>query len=293
MMSRWAINNTPNVADYYEQFGDSLLTIANELRTLESGLGENLRRVSHNISIHIYKVLIGGDHQPLLNCIKDPKLPRLLKPHQLNGDPYELFPPYDLELSPPPSGPGTGLALHWEGKVLPLHGLSYDAKSNGFFTPTPWDYQRAPIRLRYWTRQNLIQINHTCRQIGEIIKLVRNQRGAHSDRKWMNAAPRPLINFFSLYVSLFVVQIGSLLVDKVSEIAQDNEVRGKIFPDSQHPDRDLKYAAPRTNTIRVKTPGLDFSFSEAISLAHSPPSERNRMRESFLLWCLKAPEQKR
>ena len=203
MMDKWVINDNPNVADYYEQFGDSMLSIANELRTLENSLGENLRRASHNISIHIYKVLIGGDHQPLLNCIKNPKMPHLLKPNQLKGDLYELFPPYDFKLSPPPNGKGTGLALHLEGKVFPLHGLSYDAKSKEFSTPTPWDYRRSPIRLKYWTKQNLIQVNHIRRQIGEIIKLVRNQRGAHSDRNWMSAAPKPLISFYWLYVNLF------------------------------------------------------------------------------------------
>lgn len=291
MMDRWVINENPKVADYYVPFGDSLLTLANELRTLENGFGENLRRASHNMSIHIHKVLIGSGHPPLLNCIQGPRMPPLVKPRRLRGDPYELYPPTSLTLSPPESGVGTGLSLQWEVKSFPLYGLSYNAKTNEFSMPTPWDYQRSSIRLKYWHDQNLIQVNHTRHRIGEITSLVRNQRGAHSDPKWISAAPRPLVDFYWFYLYVFIVHVGRYLVDKATEAVQDEEFRIKIFPDDQHPTQGLNYAPPKAGVIRMKGPGMDFIFSEAIVLSSSPPSRSNKMGATSLLWCLKAPEQ--
>ena len=316
----WAINKkSPHAPVYYEQFGESLRAMAHGLRALEGGLDENLRWASESISVPMYKILVGGDHPPLLNCISGPTLPSLLESNQLSGDAYELFEPIDFTLSPGTSGKGTGISIHHIGFIFPLHGLLYQANPKRFFINSPWDGRKPFLRLTEWRKQELVQMNRIRQTIHDVISDVRNQRGAHADKNWTMGFPQPLRNFYWLYANLFVVQVACYLVDEATRAICDDEFRTTVFPGSR-PNEALQYALPRRNALTIPKivlsqkrgisiatehiqgdsvvippepgkgtgSGFSFDYSEAVAVRRTPHQGPGTMAKSTDLWFMQA-----
>ena len=312
----WAINDNSNMADYYESFGDALSSIARNLDGLKEGLDENLRWVAESISVPIYKVLVGGDHPPLLNCVKRPSLPPLLRPDQLVGDPYELF---NFEWSIGPSDkPETGTYAEFLGYVFPLYGLQYRAQRGRFLFCSPWDIQSLPLRLAPWMKQSLVELSRTTQTIHDVVSDVRNQRGAHTDKNWTMRLPQPLRQFYWVYANLFMVQVGHYLVQEAFRAIRDDEFASAAFPRSHNLTRLLQYSLPRRsvltidrirpgnfsgkiasemiqgNSIDIPVSGgggapFELIFSEGIVIRHISDNGPGTIYESTHLWDIRAP----
>lgn len=261
---------------------------------MKRGFNENLRWASESISVPIHKILVGGDHQPLLNCIERPSLPPLLDSSQLSGDAYQLFEPIRFTLSPGPrEGKGTGVSIHHIGFIFPLHGLLYEAKSKRFLMQSPWYCQKPFLPLSQWRNQDLVQMNRIRQTIHEVISDVRNQRGAHADRNWTMDFPQPLRQFYWLYANLFIVQVGCYLVDEAAKAIRNDEFRCMVFPNIR-PRKALQYSMPLRDKLTIEKvrlgsgSGFSFKYDEAVAITHTPHQGPGTMSTSTDLWFMQA-----
>lgn len=284
----WQINDHRKVAPYYEPFGDALLTIAHELRSIDADL-EHLRRAARSMSVPIHRILM--DRHPLLRCVRRPALPPLVDPRTLVGDPIELVKPTAFTIYPPEEpGYGTGVAMRFAAHAFPLYGWRYNAVANQYSVSDPWDRKAATLRLDRWLKQNVVQVNLDTYTIRETISLVRNSRGAHSDREYPKDTPAPLASYHEFYLDMLMILVGRLLVDTAATVATVSEIKDNLFPGVSNPSKELAYSFPATARTPHKPARFSFNPSEGIPAGHEPYSPETRMTISTALWCLGAPD---
>ena len=274
-------------------FGDTLLELANGLRGLSAKLDETLPWVKNQVSVPIAKLVLSHGQQPLLNCIESPRLPRLYPSIKLAGDPYELFQPRVIGLSP---GRGTGLRMEHRGAIFALHGLRYDKGSGMFMWTTPWDDAEPYLRLRDWLKQDLVQVNRTTKTIKDVISEIRNQRGAHPDPKWTKDLPQPLRDFYQLYTSLFIVQLGYMLTNEARCAAANEEFNTHVFPRHGNPGEALScppISALARLTMERLTLGSgnewELDLEKGVVIKHAPHQGIGTVSDTTYLWFMRAP----
>ncbi|MCY4558673.1 MAG: hypothetical protein OXF79_20315 [Chloroflexi bacterium] len=269
--------------------GDALIAVAEGLRSLKSlePGWPSIRRTAASVSVPVAKILLGGN--PLLRCLHRPQLPALLDNRSLTGDVYKLFEPLIVSLSAPETGPGTGISICNMGAVFPLHGMSYDAPSSRLVIRRPWSDTSLP--LSRWGRQNLVQVCGTTQTIHRVLSDVRNQRGAHADVGWTRDLPQPVREFYALYASLFVVEVGLFLV-KQAVLANGNKAfRTAIFGSDAAPPLRADNPLPRdgVHVSLEREGGFDLRFTDALTLSHIPHQGAGTTSYSTTLWFIRAP----
>ena len=290
-MPRWMINTKVPRKSKVRQtlFGDALIALAEglrSLRTMESGW-PSIRRAAASMSVPAAKILVGGN--PLLRCVYRPQLPALPDNHTLRGDVYKLFEPLIFSLRPPGTGPDTGISICNMGAVFPLHGMSYDAASDGLVVSRPWSDSSLPFSR--WGRQELVQVCGTTQTIHRVLSDVRNQRGAHAEVGWTQNLPQPVRQFYALYASWFVVELGLYLVRQAALAAESRTFRRTVFgTDGEIPlptDDPLPRGGLHLSIEREG--GFDLKFADAQTLFHVPHQGAGTTSYSTSLWFIRAP----
>ena len=287
---RWEIKRQTDQKskDRQIQFGDALIGIANTLRSLNTMTPgwPTIRRAGASMSVHVAKILFDGN--PLINCVEKPKLPALPDNGTLCGDVHNLSEPLIFSLSPPESGPGTGLSICNMGAVFPLHGMSYDAASNRFVTRRPWG--SSSLHLSQWGRQNLVQVCGTVLTIQKVLSDIRNQRGAHTDVKWIQDHPQPVRQFYALYASWFVMEVGLHLVRQATLAVENETFRRSVF--GTHAELPVMTDIPLPSggtPLSIESDKLDLKFADSMNLLHVPHQGHGTMSYSAALWFIRAP----
>ena len=269
-------------------FGDALIAVAEGLRSVKSmQLGwPSIRRTAANVSVPVAKILLGGN--PLLRCVHKPQLPALPDNRTLRGDVHKLFEPLIFSLSAPETGPGTGISICNMGAVFPLHGMSYDAASNRLVIHRPWSDSSLPHSR--WGRQNLVQVCGTTQNIHQVLSDVRNQRGAHAEVGWTQNFPQPVREFYALYASLFVLEVGLYLVRQAALAAENTTFRKTVF------GTDAQLSLPTEDPLPAdgahvsieREGGFDLRFTDAQTLFHIPHQGAGTTSYSTALWFIRA-----
>ena len=299
MTIRWTINpHKPNDV-YQEELGNELRNIAVGLGNLGNSLNENLSRTATTISIPIYKILL--DNPPLINCVYRPQLPPLRSPDMLDGYAHELFPPIYMSLChhhKKREGLGTGIAIVLLGKIFQLHGLEYQDVNRAFSISPLWDNDAQLLSRDHWLKQELVELSDSKRQrISKVLKEVRNMRGAHIDLRWSKDFAQPLRDFYTMYVDLFVVRVGMLLLDIAVSSIEDETFRQHIFPKMDCPEDALKYSPVPSGVISVPYIALtsepsiknSYEFDKAKGLFNLPNSGHGTTGIAVSLFALGAP----
>ena len=270
-------------------FGDALIAVAEGLRSLKSMEPgwPSIRRAAASVSVPVAKILFGGN--PLLRCVHRPQLPALPDNRILRGDVHQLFEPLIVSMSAPETGPGTGISICNVGAVFPLHGMSYDAPSSRLVLRRPWSDSSLP--LSRWGRQNLVQVCRTTQTIHRVLSDVRNQRGAHADVGWTQDLPQPVREFYALYASLFVVEVGLHLVQQGALAARHKTFRRAIFGTDAEPPLQVDNPLPRdgVHVTIEREGGFDLRFADARTLFHVPHQGAGTTSYSTTLWFIRAP----
>ena len=222
--------------------GEALLELTNGLRGLGATLDETLPPVSNQLSAPLDKIVLPPSR--LLRCISNATLPPLKDSTTLIGDCFELFEPIVVGVgqSPRNGAPGTRLEIDNRGIALPLHGLGYDRSTAHWTLHDPWDTTAERLALSEWLEQPLVQVNkNRVKTIREVLKHVRDKRGAHADPNWISEVPQPLRAFFELYAGSFLVEFACLLVNEAAASASaDSVLAAALFPEHRDPTRALR-----------------------------------------------------
>lgn len=189
---------------------------------------------------------------------------------RLSGDPYDLVKPTLVAISPPDESLGTGIIIRFAVRASVLYGLSHNSATQEISRPTSWDHQIESLRLKRWTRQDLVQVNLNLHTIQDELSLVRNRRGAHSDRAYLDDTPQSLAPFYYFYLDVFMIHVGALLVDQIVRVADDRTILDKIFPHRDNPKPWLRYGAPAQGVIRVEPERFDFREGKGYRLSTNP-----------------------
>lgn len=219
----WLLNERNPSSRARKQFGDLVMSINDRLwkiKTPRVSGADALRRASQDISVYLYTLLCGD---PLINSvIRSPKLHPLAKPKAIPGSGYiSLFKPATIAIFPPePGGLGTGLEMEIEARMYPLPGLAYTGDGHVRMV-SPWGYGQTPIKLDAWLKQPLVQEDRIVRTVREAIVSVRNQRGAHADRKAAEQRKygAPVSTVCEQYIDFFILQAGIYVVCEAARSA--------------------------------------------------------------------------
>ena len=214
-----------------EHLGGSLLTIANGLRAFDD-VGNGLKWAPNSVSTELYKVLVDGmNSKPLLNCLTSPTMPAL-DYGLLRGDAYELHPPLAFGISPlDQDETSTGLTTSVASHIYPLHGLSYNSTTSMFEGNAPWNKKTPHVPLADWVGQDLVHITHIRRSILDVMKRMRNKRGAHTDKNWGSDIPHTFRPFYLAYAGIFLFHVGRYLINQaLSAAMSDSEFSDMVFP---------------------------------------------------------------
>lgn len=301
----WTIKATAQNART-RRFAHALTEIAIALRGL--GDSDSLTPVRNQASVAVHKILGGGSRR-LLGCVDNPHLPPLKPIADFPCKPYELFAPLLVRLSPPTDPDakhGTGLEIDNRGVVFALHGLDHDLDGRGsghFRRRSPWDAEAEEMPVRDWINQPLVQVNRHVLTLGQVLKHVRDQQGAHADRSWTKDVPQPLRRFYDIYAGLCVLETARMLLE--TALSQDEGFTRVLFPRRPHPETALRHAVSEIERYHYSTQdaewedpeGHRFEFcyadethSAALQFRREPLRPlKGSIAKSTSIWVIRAP----
>lgn len=239
-MEAWEANG--NATDeHFDDFAVSMLNILTQLQAFESNR-RNLVGISRSVSVELRKLLL---HNGLLQrCVRRPKLHRLTRSQQLQGDPFEDV--FEMsggsmtitKLDEPMAGAQAVVDLapmKHTTVIHPLYGLCFRKDTNQWVSESPFDEGLPPIRLDRWLKQPVLKIDSDTYSMGDMLSEVANTQGAHSDRQ--NDAIRQQIHqhFHGTYLNIFVLTVGISLYNQFSvSVAAGSSLQERIA--KVHPD---------------------------------------------------------
>ena len=282
-------------------FGETLRGLAVGMRSLQNIDGDFLYALEPHrdaLSIPVAKILAPGQgNRSLIGCIRDAALPSLKPSTELTGDVFEIVPATLITLVPP-DGPGfnTGLEIDARCVAFALHGFGYDAESKTWIRHVPWDGD-SRVAIADWLKQQVVQVNPSQhRTIDQVIREVRDKRGAHSDDDWTKQLPQLLRQFYQFYAGLFVVEVAHLLLSEaLTAMEHDSRFAERVFPRHEDPKSELAVPFPSYRD-RVSIPPPDEDFLEWNN-AECPPlgitrqtiSGPGSMMKGTAIWFIRAP----
>ena len=173
------------------------------------------------------------------------------------------------------------------GAVFPLHGMSYDAEREQMIIRRPWSDNSLP--LGQWLQQPLVEVCLSTQKIRDVLSAVRNKRGAHVDLLWPQNIPWPVRDFYTVYASLFVVEVGFLLVRQAALVTENEAFRKAVFGENAKPELLIDNEFLCGNIfISIERSGPDLQFDDAQTLFHIPHQGPGTTSYSASLWFIRA-----
>lgn len=223
----------------FEDFTASMLNISTQLRANGEdvrGFGRNLVGVSRSVSVELRKLLLGDDL--ISRCVRKPMLHKLIRPHRLNGDPFEDS--FGVQggtvritkVDEPGAGASAefGIAPMKHTVVIhPLYGLCFQKGSNVWASRDPFAKGLTPIRLDRWLKQPVLQIDRDRYDVRAMLSEVANTQGAHSDRRKDTIRQQISEHFHSIYLNIFTLRVGIYLSNQfAASVSANSSLRERI-----------------------------------------------------------------
>ncbi len=266
----------------FEDFTAAMLNISTQLRASGKDVrsfGRNLVGVSRSISVELRKLLLGD--ALIRKCVRSPRLHKLIRPNRLNGDPFEdsfgvqggtvRFTKVD--------GPGAGTSAEFgitpmkhTVVIHPLYGLCFQKGSNVWTSADPFARGLTPIRLDWWLKQPVLQIDRDRYDMRAMLSEVANTQGAHSDHRRDTIRRQISEHFHGIYLNIFTLRVGIYLSNQFAASVSANSalrervVRGypEIMEDLYTVQADLEWG-PDQLRIEHGYLTLHFNSEEEIS----------------------------
>ena len=223
----------------FEDFTASMINISTQLRANGGDVrsfGRNLVGVSRSISVELRKLLLGD---ALINrCVRRPKLHKLIRPHRLNGDPFEdSFGVQGgtvriIKLDEPRAGMSAEFGITPMKHIVvifPLYGLCFQKDSNVWTSTDPFAKELTPIGLDRWLKQPVLQIGSDRYDMRAMLSEVANTQGAHSDRRRDTIRQQISEHFHGIYLNIFTLRVGIYLSNQfAASVSANSSLRERI-----------------------------------------------------------------
>ena len=223
----------------FEDFTASMLNISTQLRA-HSGdarsLGRNLVGASRSVSVELRKLLLGEGL--ISKCLRGPRLHKLIRPHRLNGDPFEDSLEVQggalriMKLDEPGAGASAQIGItpmKHTVVIYPLYGLSFRKSSNLWTSTDPFAKDLTPLRLNRWLKQPVLQIDRDRYDMRAMLSEVANTQGAHSDRRRDTIRQQISKHFHSIYLNVFTLRVGIYLSNQfAASVSANSSLRERI-----------------------------------------------------------------
>ena len=223
----------------FEDFTASMINISTQLRANGEDVrsfGRNLVGVSRSVSVELRKLLLG--EALISKCVRGPKLHKLIRPHRLNGDPFEdTFGVQGgtvriTKVDEPGAGTSAEFGITPMKHVVviyPLYGLCYQRGSNVWVSEDPFAKELTPIRLHWWLKQPVLQIDRDRYDMRAMLTEVANTQGAHSDRRRDTIRQQIRKHFQDIYLNIFTLRVGIYLSNQfAASIAANSSLRERV-----------------------------------------------------------------
>ena len=223
----------------FEDFTASMLNISTQLRANGEDVrsfGRNLVGVSRSISVELRKLLFGDEL--ISRCVRRPKLHKLIRPHRLSGDPFEDS--FEIQggniqitkLDEPGAGTSATFGITPMKHIVvihPLYGLCFQKGSNVWTSTDPFAMGLTPIRLDWWLKQPVLQIDRDRYDMRAMLSEVANTQGAHSDRRRDTIRQQISEHFHSIYLNIFTLRVGIYLNNLfAASVSANSSLRERI-----------------------------------------------------------------
>ena len=223
----------------FEDFTDSMINISAQLRANGEDVrsfGRNIVGVSRSVSVELRKLLLGD--ALISKCVRSPKLHKLIRPDRLKGDPFEdsfMVQGGNLRITKVDE-PGAETSAEFgitpmqhTVVIYPLHGLCFQKGSNVWTSTDPFAKELTPIRLDWWLKQPVLQIDRDRYDMRAMLSEVANTQGAHSDRRRDTIRQQISEHFHSIYLNIFTLRVGIYLSNQfAASVSANSSLRERI-----------------------------------------------------------------
>ncbi len=223
----------------FEDFTASMVNISTLLRANGEDVhrfGRNLVGVSRSVSVELRKLLLGD--ALISKCVRRPKLHKLVRPHRLKGDPFEdsLGVQGGTVRITKVDEPGAGASAEFgitpmrhTVVIHPLYGLCFQKGANAWTSTDPFAKELTPVRLHWWLKQPVLQIDRDRYDMTAMLSEVANTQGAHSDRRRDTIRQQISEHFHSIYLNIFTIRVGIYLSNQFAiSVSADSSLRERI-----------------------------------------------------------------
>lgn len=223
----------------FEDFTASMLNISTRLRGNGEdvrGFGRDLVGASRSVSVELRNLLLGDGL--ISKCVRRPMLHKLIRPHRLNGDPFEdSFGVQGGTLRiTKVDEPGAGTSAEFEVAPMkhtvvihPLYGLCFQKGANVWTSTDPFAKELTPIRVDRWLKQPVLQIDRDRYDMRAMLSEVANTQGAHSDRRRDTIRQQISQHFHSIYLNIFTLRVGIYLSNQfAASVSANSSLRERV-----------------------------------------------------------------
>ena len=151
-----------------------------------------------------------------------------------------------------------------------------------------------------------MQVNKHVLSLGQVLKHVRDQQGAHADRSWTKNVPQPLRHFYDIYAGFCVLETAGMLLEKaLLAMAQDKGFNRVLFPRRLHPETALRHAVLEIERYHYSAQNAEWEDPEGHRIAFSYANEmhsaalqftrepfrplKGSIAKSTSIWVIRAP----
>ena len=113
--------------------------------------------------------------------------------------------------------------------ILILYGLCFQKSSNVWTSTDPFAKELTPIRLKWWLKQPVLQIDRDRYDMSAMLSEVANTQGAHSDRRRDTIRQQISEHFHSIYLNIFTLRVGIYLSNQfAASVSANSSFRERI-----------------------------------------------------------------
>ena len=161
------------------------ITRISELSTSRQLTSSNFQRQIRFMSVPIRKLILGSDELLLRRCfvprLHPLKMPGDHEPDVLTEWIGEMAIFFTMGESPEERRASFPTEHTHETVVKPLYGLRRIGEKKYLFED-PFDWTATPVKYAQWLNSKVVQIDDTVLSAGELLRMMANREGAHSDR---------------------------------------------------------------------------------------------------------------
>ena len=114
--------------------------------------------------------------------------------------------------------------------IHPLYGLSFQKASNVWTSTDPFAKKLTPIKLAWWLKQPVLQIDRARYEMRDMLSEVANTQGAHADRRRDTIRQQISEHWHGIYLNIFTLRVGIYLSNQFADsVSADASLRERII----------------------------------------------------------------